>query len=83
MRPFCLDEEGSMVIGATTGVGSNGIVLGSGIRFYNLGKVGKMLVGCLMVVQSAHGCGTQGWEESVGSFLFLVPRLLVVFPPIV
>ena len=41
MRPFCLDEEGSMVIGATTGVGSNGIVLGSGIRFYKLGKVGR------------------------------------------
>ena len=58
--PLCLDEEGYIVVGDTTGVGNNGIVLGNGMRFCNSGKVGKRLVGCMIVVQSAHGVWTRG-----------------------
>jgi len=39
-RPFYLDEEGVVVAGDTTRVGSNGVVCGSGMIFFNSRKVG-------------------------------------------
>jgi hypothetical protein len=66
LRPFCLDEEGFVVTSVATGVGSNGVVLGSGIRFHNLGKVGQRLVGCPMVVKSSHGYGNEVGKGVLG-----------------
>jgi hypothetical protein len=50
-RPFCLEEEGFVVVGVVAIVGSNGVVLGSGIRFSNSGKVGKRFVGWSTIVK--------------------------------
>jgi hypothetical protein len=48
------------------------------MRFCNSGKVGKRLVGCPTVVQSAHGGWTRGWGVRVDSFFFWVPLLLLL-----
>ena len=82
LRPFCLDEEVFVVTSVATSVGSNCVIVGSGIRFHNLGKVGQRLVGCLMVVKISHGYGNQGGEGRVGYFLFLFTCLGVEFPPL-
>jgi hypothetical protein len=76
-RPFYRDDIGSMVMGVATGVGSNGSALGRWIRFHNIGKVGKRLVGCATISKCAHGGWILGCGGMVGSFFFFVPLLLV------
>jgi hypothetical protein len=63
-----------------TSVGNNGSIMSLKMRFCNLGKERQILVGCPTLVHNVYGGGMCGGEGRLGSFLFHVPRWLVVFP---
>jgi hypothetical protein len=69
-----------VVFGVAIGVGNNGAMMCFRIIFHNSFNVGKILVGCPTISQSAHGGWMHGGEGRVGSFLVLVPCWLVLFP---
>jgi hypothetical protein len=62
LKLVSLEEEGSEEAGRETCVGSSSVLIGFGMRFYNLGKAGQRLVECPMVLHNAHGGGMWGGE---------------------
>jgi len=68
--PIGLEEEGFEEDGRATDMGSNDALMGFGMRFSNLCKSGKILVGCSTVFHDLHGGGRRGGEGRECSFFF-------------
>jgi hypothetical protein len=52
---FHVVEDSVLVVDVLGGVASNGVSLGSWIRFCNMGRVGHWLVGCPSLSHSVQG----------------------------